>query len=122
MDLEPGTPPKNRIRIEYRCSVLSDSLQPHELYSPPGSSVHGILQGRILEWIVIPFSWDLLDQQIKPMSPALQVDALPFDPQGSPGILPYQGGIKCQQILCWVYHLVWEYHFLFDAHVLFCSA
>ena len=25
-------------------------------YSPPGSSVHGILQARILEWAVIPFS------------------------------------------------------------------
>ena len=25
-------------------------------YSLPGSSVHGILQARILEWIVIPFS------------------------------------------------------------------
>ena len=24
--------------------------------SPPGSSVHGILQARILEWVVIPFS------------------------------------------------------------------
>ena len=24
-------------------SVVSDSLQPHGLYSPPGSSVHGIL-------------------------------------------------------------------------------
>ena len=24
--------------------------------SPPGSSVHGILQTRILEWIAIPFS------------------------------------------------------------------
>ena len=24
--------------------------------SPPGSSVHGILQERILEWVVIPFS------------------------------------------------------------------
>ena len=23
--------------------------------SPPGSSVHGILQGRILEWVAIPF-------------------------------------------------------------------
>ena len=23
-------------------------------YSPPGSSVHGILQARILEWVVIP--------------------------------------------------------------------
>ena len=25
-------------------------------YSPPGSSVHGICQARILEWVVIPFS------------------------------------------------------------------
>ena len=25
-------------------------------YSPPGSSVHGILQERILEWVAIPFS------------------------------------------------------------------
>ena len=25
-------------------------------YSPPGSSVHGILQARILEWGAIPFS------------------------------------------------------------------
>ena len=25
-------------------------------WNPPGSSVHGILQARILEWVVIPFS------------------------------------------------------------------
>ena len=35
---------------------MSDSLQPHELYSPPGSSVHEILQTRILEWVAISFS------------------------------------------------------------------
>ena len=34
------------------CSVMSDSLQPHGLY-PPGSSVHGISQARILEWVTI---------------------------------------------------------------------
>ena len=37
-------------------SVVSDSLWPHGLYSPPGSSVHGVLQARILEWVAIPFS------------------------------------------------------------------
>ena len=37
-------------------SVVSDSLGPHGLYSPPGSSVHGILQARILEWVAISFS------------------------------------------------------------------
>ena len=37
------------------CSVLFDSLQHHRLCLP-GSSVHGILRARILEWIAIPFS------------------------------------------------------------------
>ena len=37
------------------CSVASDSLWPHRRY-PPGSSVRGILQARILEWVAIPFS------------------------------------------------------------------
>ena len=36
------------------CSIMSDSLQPHG-YSPTGSSIHGILQVRILEWVAIPF-------------------------------------------------------------------
>ena len=36
-------------------SVMSDSFWPHGLW-PPGSSVHGILQVRILEWVAIPFS------------------------------------------------------------------
>ena len=36
-------------------SVISDSLRFHD-YSPPGSSVHGISQARILEWVAIPFS------------------------------------------------------------------
>ena len=31
-------------------------LWPHGLYSPPGSSVHGISQGRILEWVASSFS------------------------------------------------------------------
>ena len=36
-------------------SVVSDSLRPM-VSSPPGSSVRGILQARILEWVAIPFS------------------------------------------------------------------
>ena len=38
------------------CSLMSDSLWPHGLYRPPGSSVHGVLQARILEWVAISFS------------------------------------------------------------------
>ena len=37
------------------CSVLSNSLHPIN-YSQLGSSVYGILQARILEWVTIPFS------------------------------------------------------------------
>ena len=37
------------------CSTL---LQPHGQCSPAGSSVHGILQARILEWVAISISRD----------------------------------------------------------------
>ena len=46
------------------------------------SSVRGILQGRILEWVAIPFSRDRPDPGIKPGSLALQVDSLPSEPLG----------------------------------------
>ena len=36
--------------------VMSDSLRGHGLFTPSGSSVHGVLQARILEWVAIPFS------------------------------------------------------------------
>ena len=49
-------------------------------YSPPGSSVHGILQARILEWELFPSPEDHPDPQIKPGSPALQVYSLPSEP------------------------------------------
>ena len=48
--------------------------------SLPGSSVHGILQARILEWVAISFSRDLPNPGIEPGSPALQADALPSEP------------------------------------------
>ena len=38
------------------CSVVSNSLQSCGLYSLPVSSVHGIFQTRILEWVAIFFS------------------------------------------------------------------
>ena len=39
--------------------------------SSPGSSVRGILQTRILEWVAISSSRDLPDPGIEPRSPAL---------------------------------------------------
>ena len=49
-------------------SVMSDSL------------LLGILQARIVEWIIFPFSRG----SSQPRSPTLQVDSLPAEPQGKP--------------------------------------
>ena len=62
----------------FSSSVTSDSCG-HVDCSPPGSSVHGILQARILEWVAISFSresswprdWtciSCIDRQVLPLS------------------------------------------------------
>ena len=51
--------------------------------SPPGSSVHGILQARALEWAAIS-PGDPPDPGIEPRSPALQADTLTSEPPGKP--------------------------------------
>ena len=40
--------------------------------SLPGSSIHGIFQARILEWVAISPPWDLPNPGIDPRSPAMQ--------------------------------------------------
>ena len=59
------------------------------LYNPmgcslPRSSVHGLSQARIPEWVAISFSGDLPDPGIKPTSPALQADSYYWSHPGSP--------------------------------------
>ena len=62
---------------------VSESVSCSVVYcSPPGFSVHGILQARILEWVAIPFSrgssWPR--GQTNPGLPiTLQVDSLPAE-------------------------------------------
>ena len=46
------------------CLSLCDPM----ICSPPGSSVHGILQARIVEWVAMSFSRDLPNPGIKPAS------------------------------------------------------
>ena len=48
--------------------------------SLPGSSVLGILQARLLEWVTIPFLRGSSHPGFKPRSPALQADSLPSEP------------------------------------------
>ena len=40
------------VLVAQLCPTLHDPMD----CGPPGSSVHGILQARILEWVAIPFS------------------------------------------------------------------
>ena len=40
------------VLVAQSCLTLCDPMG----YSSPGSSVHGILQARTLEWVTIPFS------------------------------------------------------------------
>ena len=50
--------------------------------SLPGSSIHGIFQAGVLEWVAFPSPGDLSDPGTEPGSPALQADALPSEPPG----------------------------------------
>ena len=55
--------------------------------SPPGSSVHGIFQARILEWVAILFPGNLPAPGIDLASPATQADSLLLSHLGSWGAL-----------------------------------
>ena len=64
------------------CLTLCDSMD----CSPLGSSVRGILQARILEWVAMPSSrGNLPDSGTEPTcpaSPVFQVDSLSTEPPG----------------------------------------
>ena len=58
--------------------------------SPPNSSVRGVFQARILEWVVISSTRGSSDSGIKsasPVSPAFLADSLPKEPSGKPNEL-----------------------------------
>ena len=41
-----------KVLVAQSCLTLCDPMD----CSPPGSSVHGILQARIVKWVAVPFS------------------------------------------------------------------
>ena len=72
----------SRVRL---CDPMDCSL--------PGSSVHGILQARILEWVAMPSFRGSSPARVEPRSPTLQADftcrfltsdSLPSEPPGQP--------------------------------------
>ena len=69
------------LSLEVKCKWLSHVhlCDPMDC-SPPGSSVRGILQVRILDWVSVPFSRGSSQSEIEPRSPTLQADYLPSEP------------------------------------------
>ena len=56
------------------CLNLCDSMD----CSPPGFSVHGILQARIVEWVAIPSSRGSSQPRDQTQVSCIAVDSLPF--------------------------------------------
>ena len=69
------------------CSQLYPTLCDLMDCNPPDSSVHGILQARILEWVAISSSRGSSQTRVRtksPVSPALQVESLAIEAPGKP--------------------------------------
>ena len=60
------------------CLTLCDPMD----CSPPGSSVHGVLQARILAWVAISFSWGSSQLGDRTWSPPLAGGFLTSEPPG----------------------------------------
>ena len=67
-----------KVLVSQSCPTLCNPMD----YScdPLGSSVHGIFQARIMEWVAIPFSRGFPDPWVKLRSPAFQADSLLSEP------------------------------------------
>ena len=72
---------KSESEVAQLCLTLSDPMD----CSPPGSSVHGIFQARVLEWVAISIPGDLPDPGIELMSPASPAMAGRFFTTAPPG-------------------------------------
>ena len=56
---------KSESEVAQSCLTLSDPMD----CSPPGFSVHGIFQARVLEWGAIAFSTETLEKEVKKHMP-----------------------------------------------------
>ena len=76
----------SEVRVAQSCPALCIPVD----CSPPGSSVHGILQARALEWVAIPFSRGIfLTQGSNPGLPHCRQILHQLSHQGSPRILEW---------------------------------
>ena len=93
------------------CPTLCNSMD----CSLPGSSVCGIFQARVLEWVAISFSSGSSQTIIKPRSPALQADALPSESPGKPFYrIFYIEGLNSSSAWNWDHWNVTRFHCSFE--------
>ena len=89
-----------KVKVTQSCLTLCSLMD----WSPPGSSVHGILQARILYWSGKPFpsSGDLPDPGTEPSSPTLQADSFLSEPEllKELAILGFPGGASGKEPTC----------------------
>ena len=77
---------KSESEVAQLCPTLSDPMD----CSPPGSSVHGIFQARVLEWGAIAFSVPSLSKVIKTWRQSVILHLVHLPPS-------YKGPFKCFQ-------------------------
>ena len=91
------------------CPTLCDPMD----CSPPGSSVHGILQERRLEWVAMPCSRGSSQPRDRSQVSALWMDALLSEPPGKPkntgvgSVSLCQGNFPTQELNQGLLHCRW---------------
>ena len=91
------------------CSLMDCSLL--------GSSVHGILQARILKWVAMPSPGDLPNPGIEPRPPALQANSLLSEPPGK----PKNTGVGSLSLLQGIFLTQESIHGLWHCRWIFCQ-
>ena len=108
--------------------------------SLPSSSVQGVLQARVLEWVAFLSPGNLPDPRIEPGSPTLQAGSLPSEPPGIRDLLkgrlirdytPFLNPLPCSSLslLCpadrsgpdWLSFHTWMYSTLLESSVSLAS-
>ena len=83
-----------KVLVTQSCPTLCDPME----YNPPSSSVLGILQARIQEWVAISFSKGFPTQESNPGLPYCRQILYHLSLQESPWILAERTAVSCHQV------------------------
>ena len=86
-------------KVKWSCSVMSALCNPMDC-SLSGSSIHGIFQARVVEWVAISFSRDISTQGLNPGLLHCRQMLLPSEPPGNP--------TKMYIYMNWQYFVIYE--------------